>query len=222
MRHLIGIALAVVMVAVLFFAGAWGYLRLLRLPAPPVPSSGLPAGGGSLLSNGAVLTALAAMAGTAVLAGILVGVPRISPLAAGLPGLLLIAWTGLYMASGRRAVALIPLKYQAFGAGFEAMLFDGVLAVAGLAMIVPVFVPSRWRAREHPSESAAAEAEVSEFVPSLGEAAEPAGAGEPEPMTQSLPARPPLPVRRPLHARRPAQAQPPWAAQPAPWPPPAP
>jgi hypothetical protein len=34
-----------------------------------------------------------------------------------------------------------------FGAGFEAMLFDGVLAAAGLAMIIPMFVPSRWRRR---------------------------------------------------------------------------
>ncbi len=34
MRHRIGIVLAVIMTGVLFFPGAWGYLRLLRLPAP--------------------------------------------------------------------------------------------------------------------------------------------------------------------------------------------
>src|SRR5437763_801534 len=34
MRHRIGIVLAIVMAGVLFFAGSWGYLRLLRLPAP--------------------------------------------------------------------------------------------------------------------------------------------------------------------------------------------
>jgi hypothetical protein len=32
MRHRIGMVLAVIMTAVLFFPGAWGYLRLLRLP----------------------------------------------------------------------------------------------------------------------------------------------------------------------------------------------
>jgi hypothetical protein len=82
-----------------------------------------------------------------LLAGILMVVPMISPLAAGLPGLALLAWTGLYLFSVRRAVQYIPLKSQTYGTGFEALLFDGVLALAGLAMIVPLFVPSRWRSR---------------------------------------------------------------------------
>jgi len=147
MRHRIGIVLAVVMTGVLFFPGAWGYLRLLRLPAPADQLSDLPAGGGSLVSEHHVLLALAAVAGTALLAGILVAAPRISPLAAGLPGLLLLGWTGLYLASVRQAVDLIPLRSDPFGAGFEAMLFNGVLGAAGLALIVPMFVPSRWRTR---------------------------------------------------------------------------
>ena len=145
MRHRIGIVLAVVMTGVLFFPGAWGYLRLLRVPAPSDQLSGLPAGGGSLISEHHVLLALAAVAGTALLAAILVAVPRVSPLAAGLPGLLLLGWTGLYLASVRQAVDLIPLRADPFGAGFEAMLFNGVLGAAGLALIVPMFVPSRWR-----------------------------------------------------------------------------
>jgi len=145
MRHRIGIVLAVIMTGVLFFPGAWGYLRLLRLPAPADQLSGLPAGGGSLISEHHVLLALAAVAGTALLTGILVAAPRVSPLAAGLPGLLLLGWTGLYLASVRQAVDLIPLRSDPFGAGFEAMLFNGVLGAAGLAMIVPMFIPSRWR-----------------------------------------------------------------------------
>jgi hypothetical protein len=148
MRHRIGIVLAVIMAAVLFFPGAWGYLRLLRLPAPGDQLSNLPAGGGSLLSYHHVLLALAAIVGTFLLAGILVAVPRISPLAAGLPGLLLIGWTALYLVSVRQAVDLIPLRADPFGAGFEAMLFNGILGAAGLAMIIPMFVPSRWRARQ--------------------------------------------------------------------------
>jgi hypothetical protein len=147
MRHRIGIVLAVIMTGALFFSGAWGYLRLLRLPAPADQLSGLPAGGGSLISEHRVLFALAAVAGPALLAGILVAVPRISPLAAGLPGLLLLGWTGLYLVSVRQAADLIPLRADPFGAGFEAMLFNGVLGAAGLAMIVPMFVPSRWRTR---------------------------------------------------------------------------
>ena len=146
MRHQIGIILAVIMTGVLFFAGGWGYLQLLRLPAPAGQLSQLPAGGGSLLSENNVLFALAALAGTGLLAGILIAVPQISPLAAGLPGLLLLGWTGLYLVSVRQGVDLIPLRSDPFGAGFEAMLFNGILGAAGMAMIVPMFVPSRWRA----------------------------------------------------------------------------
>jgi len=147
MRHRIGIVLAVIMTAELFFPGAWGYLRLLRLPAPADQLSGLPADGGSLISEHHVLLALVAVAGTALLAAILVAVPWISPLAAGLPGLLLLGWTGLYLASVRQGVDLIPLRSDPFGAGFEAMLFNGVLGAAGLAMVVPMFIPARWRTR---------------------------------------------------------------------------
>jgi hypothetical protein len=148
MRHRIGIVLAVIMAGALFFIGAWGYLRLLRLPGPADQLSDLPAGGGSLLSYHHVLLALAAVVGTFLLAGILIVVPRISPLAAGLPGLLLLGWTALYLVNVRQAVDLIPLRADPFGAGFEAMLFNGILAALGLALILPMFVPSRWRTRQ--------------------------------------------------------------------------
>ena len=145
MRHIAGIALAIVAALVVFFAGGWGYLRLLRVPAANGSLAGLPAGGGSLIGNHNVLAALAALLATGLVVGIVIAVPRISPLAAGLPGLALLALTGLYLASVRHAVQLIPLRTRTFGVGFEAMLMDGVLALAGLAMVIPLFVPSRWR-----------------------------------------------------------------------------
>lgn len=74
-------------------------------------------------------------------------VPWVSPLAAGLPGLALLALTGLYLARVHQAVQLIPLRTRPYGLGFEALLFNGLLAAAGLAMVVPLFVPSRWRRR---------------------------------------------------------------------------
>jgi hypothetical protein len=132
-----------------FFAASWGYLKLLIGPAG---LGRLPAGGGSLLHNHAVLEGFGILLGVGLLAGLLMAVPRISPLAAGLPGLALLAWTGLYLFSVRHAVQYIPLKSRAYGMGFEALLFDGVLALAGLAMVVPLFVPSRWRGRREVSE----------------------------------------------------------------------
>jgi hypothetical protein len=138
MRHVTGVALAVGLAAAVFFAASWGYLKLLpgRVTAPA---------GGSLIHDHAVVQGFAALLAVGLLAGILIAVPAISPLAAGLPGLALLAWTGLYLASTRRAVQYIPLKSHAYGAGFEDLLFGGLLAMAGLVMVIPLFVPSRWR-----------------------------------------------------------------------------
>jgi hypothetical protein len=133
------------MTTVMFFAGTWGYLQLLRVPGPGGHPLALPVGGGSLLGNGSVLLAFAAVLATGVLAGVLAAVPRVSPLASGLPGLLLVGWTGLYLSSVRRATEIIPLRSHSFGAGWEVLLVNGVLGAAGLAMVVPMFVPSRWR-----------------------------------------------------------------------------
>ena len=112
MRHLTGIVLAIVMTAALFCAATWGYVRFLA------QSSRLPAGA-SLLSDHHALFALGALAGTGLLAGILIAAPRISPLAAGLPGLLLLGLSVLYLVSVRRADELIPLRSHVFGAGLR-------------------------------------------------------------------------------------------------------
>ena len=194
MRHLYGMALASVMTLVMFFAGAWGYERLLRLPAPTGSTAALPAGGGSLLSSHAVLYAVAAVAATGVLAGILVAAPRISPLAAGLPGLLLIGWTALYLYRVQPATDLIPLKSYAFGAGWEALLFNGILAAVGLAMIVPLFIPSRWRLRQDDMTDAEA-GETSDYIADLKRTASSAAP------TQFIPAGFSAPAARPPAVR---------------------
>jgi hypothetical protein len=145
MRHLLGVMGAIALAAAVFFAAGWGYQRLLRIPVVNGGASTLPAQGGELLHDTNVLYAFAAVAGTGLLAGIFIAVRRVSPLAAGLPGLALIAWTVVYGFSVRRAVHYIPLRGDTYGAGFEAMLMNGVLAAAGLALVVPLFIPSRWR-----------------------------------------------------------------------------
>jgi hypothetical protein len=154
------------MIAVMFFAGAWGYLQLLRLPIPPGQATPLPAGGASLLSNSTAMLALAALVATAVLAGVLAVVPWFSPLASGLPGVLLLAWTGLYLASVRRAVEFIPLRSHSFGAGWEGLLFNGILAAAGAVMIFPMFIPSRWRERR-PAESDAFTSDMDDYLAAM-------------------------------------------------------
>ena len=157
MRHLYGIALASITTLALFFGGAWGYARLLALSPLSGKTSALPAAGGSLLSNANVLYALAPLVATGLLIGIGVAAPWISPLASGLPGLLLIGWTALYLTSVSHATELIPLQSHAFGAGWEALLYSGTLGALGLVMIIPLFVPSRWRRRRDEVETVEAD-----------------------------------------------------------------
>ena len=134
MRHVFGLVLALVMFAAVFVGAGWGVAKLTSLHA-----SGL-----SLTSPHGVI-ALAALVGVGLLLGVLLAVPAVSPLAAGLPGLVLLGWTALLAVSARRAAQLIPLHGHSFAAGFDTMLTSGVLALAGAVMIVPLFVPSRWR-----------------------------------------------------------------------------
>jgi hypothetical protein len=135
-RHVFGVVLALVMFAAVFVGAGWAVEKLTSLRAS----------GGSLTSPHGVI-ALAALVAVGLLLGILLAVPAISPLAAGLTGLVLLGWTALLAVSERRAIRLVPLHAHSFAVGFGAMLTSGVLALAGAAMIVPLFVPSRWRRR---------------------------------------------------------------------------
>jgi hypothetical protein len=154
MRHLYGLALAVLWAVAVFFAAAWGYMLVSRgieasiavsSGRPSADGGGLPAAGGSLFQNGHVMAGGVTLLAVGLATGLLMMIPWVSPLAAGLPGLVLVAWTALYVSDVGEAVRLIPLKSRDFGAGFESLLFTGLLGAVGLAMIVPLFIPSRWR-----------------------------------------------------------------------------
>jgi hypothetical protein len=140
MRHLYGVALAVIMAAAVFFAASWGFLRIRDTAIMAVPS-------GSLLHYHTILQGGGALLGVGLLLGMLMVIPWVSPLASGLPGLALLAWTGLYLMDVKEAFRFIPLKKYTYGAGFEDLLTTGLLAAVGLAMVVPLFIPSRWRTR---------------------------------------------------------------------------
>jgi hypothetical protein len=133
MRHLIGLILGLVLAAAVFFAGGWGAEHVSALAGHSV---GLPSRTG--------LIGLAAMLGAGLLLGILLAVPAVSPLATGLPGLVLLGWTALLAVSSHRALAWIPLQGHTFGAGFRVLLLSGTLGLLGMAMIVPMFLPARW------------------------------------------------------------------------------
>ena len=85
MRHLVGVVLAIVLAAAVFFAASWGYLKLLIGPAG---LGALPGGGGSLLHNHAVLEGFGALLGVGLIAGLLIAVAADLPARgrAGRPG----------------------------------------------------------------------------------------------------------------------------------------
>ena len=135
MRHLIGFILAIALGAALFFGAGWGFTHLTSLAAQ-----------GTGLTSPTGLMALSALAATGLFLGIVIAVRAISPLAPGLPGLVLLAWSALLAVREHQALRWIPLPDHSFGASYRALLVSGVLALLGAAMIVPLFLPSRWRA----------------------------------------------------------------------------
>jgi hypothetical protein len=154
MRHLYGVGLAVLLAAAVFFGAAWGFTLVVdgtgasasaNSGQPASVGGGLPAGGGSLFLNVHVMGGGGILLAVGLAAGLLMVLPRVSPLAAGLPGLVLVAWTVLYVTNVREGIKLIPFTSHGYGTGFEILLMNGLLGLAGMAMIVPLFIPSRWR-----------------------------------------------------------------------------
>jgi hypothetical protein len=140
MRHFTGFILAIVMSAALFFGACWGIARMLALHGA---GSGL--GPAHVLRSVHGLEAVGAVLGAGLLLGILLVVPRVSPLAAGLPGLVLLAWSGLLIAHSSYTLRYLPLPGTSESTGLVYLLTHGVLAMLGAAMIIPLLVPSRWR-----------------------------------------------------------------------------
>jgi hypothetical protein len=142
MRHLMGLLLGIALLAALFFAGGWGVNRIIALRGPVTG-----AGAAHALTTPAGLFAVGAVAGTGLLIGIFLTVPRVSPLATGLPGLVLLGWSALMVQHSKNTLRYLPLPGSQFTAGTTYLLFNGVLALLGMAMLIPLFLPSRWRRR---------------------------------------------------------------------------
>ncbi len=139
MRHVTGFFLALAAAAALFFGGGWGVARFNDILA----AHGLrDAAAWTNLHN---VLPLAALLGTGLFIGILVSVRRVSALAPGLPGLALIGWSALVILRGRTALTYIPMSGSHYATGFATMLSSGALMLVGAVLIIPLFMPSRWR-----------------------------------------------------------------------------
>jgi ABC-type branched-subunit amino acid transport system permease subunit len=113
-------------------------------------AQGNPAGGQQLW------IALGAMAAVGLVVGLVVA-GRVSPIATFIPSMVLLAWTVVYALDMNRALSLVPdqpsmheIVRQA-ATGSRTLLTSGVYALLGVALFIPVLMPSRW-SRGHDDE----------------------------------------------------------------------
>ncbi|HYK31338.1 MAG TPA: hypothetical protein VEV63_05220 [Streptosporangiaceae bacterium] len=141
-RHLVGLLLALGVLAMLFFGTAWSVGRIVVLRGTVTAL-----GTENALTSTRGLIAVGVLVATGLVLGIFLAVPAISPLATGLPGLILLGWSALVVIHSRYAVRYLPMPGSHFTTGLTYLLFNGVLGLIGAAMIIPMLVPSRWRSR---------------------------------------------------------------------------
>lgn len=146
MRHFFGLLLGVVVAAALLLGGGWASQEAVRGAAQSVDPA----------KDTRMLIALGVMAVVGLLLG-LVLVGRVSPLATFVPSMALLAWTVVYVLDVSRAASLVPsgpsvqAELLQAGRGMLMLLSTGVYALLGVALFLPVLMPSRW-ARPEPDE----------------------------------------------------------------------
>lgn len=138
LRHFVGLLIGLVVTGVLLIGGGWAVQQALASTTPP---------GGQKL-----WIALGAMALIGLVLGLVVA-GRVSPLATFVPSMVLLAWTVVYALDMNRALSLIPSQASAnqivrdAAFGDKTLLTTGVYALLGVALFIPVLMPSRWSRR---------------------------------------------------------------------------
>jgi hypothetical protein len=139
MRHFFGLLLGVVIAAALLLGGGWASQETVRGAAQNLDPA----------KDSRILIAIGVMAVVGLLVG-LVLIGRVSPLATFVPSMVLLAWTVVYVLDVSRAAGLAPTgpSVQAdlaqAGQGMLNLLSTGVYGMLGVALFVPVLMPSRW------------------------------------------------------------------------------
>jgi hypothetical protein len=142
MRHVLGLVIGAVVTAVVLFGSGWASQDAVRGAVTVVAPVG----------NSHTLIGLGVMAVVGLVVGLVLA-GRISPLAAFVPSMVLLAWTVVYALDVTRAMDLAPAgaSVQAdvaqAGRGMQALVSSGVYGLLGVALFVPVLMPSRWAPR---------------------------------------------------------------------------
>ncbi|GAA4082409.1 hypothetical protein [Nonomuraea soli] len=144
-RHFAGLLVGLVVSAILLGGGGWAVYQATAsaLASPP---GGRP-----------MWIALGAMAAVGLVLGLVMS-GRISPLATFVPSMVLLAWTVVYVLDINRALSFIPKEpsvhqlLREAGLGNQTLLTTGVYALLGVALFLPVLMPSRWARRDEDLE----------------------------------------------------------------------
>jgi uncharacterized oligopeptide transporter (OPT) family protein len=141
MRHIFGLLLGVVVAVSLLLGGGWASQEAVRGAAQNLDPA----------KDTRMLIAIGVMAAAGLLLGLVLA-GRVSPLAAFVPSLALLAWTVVYVLDVSRAAGLAPTdvsmqpELAEAGQGMLTLLSTGVYGLLGIALFVPVLMPSRWAA----------------------------------------------------------------------------
>lgn len=147
MRHFFGLLLGVVVAAALLVGGGWASQEAVRGAVQNVDP----------VRDTRMLIALGVMVVVGLLLG-LVLVTRVSPLSTFVPSMALLAWTVVYLLDVSRAASLVPTgpsvhaELLQAGRGALTLLSTGVYALLGIALFLPVLMPSRWSRPEREEE----------------------------------------------------------------------
>ncbi|MEO3801462.1 hypothetical protein [Nonomuraea sp. B1E8] len=136
-----GLLIGVVVTAAVLAGGGWAVQQAAGNSVATAPDSQT------------LWIALGSMAAVGLVVGLVVA-GRVSPLATFLPSMVLLAWTVVYALDVNRALSFVPAEpsmhqlVREAGAGARTLLTTGVFALLGVALFIPVLMPSRWSRRD--------------------------------------------------------------------------
>lgn len=144
MRHVFGFVFGFLVAGILLLGTGWATQGAVRRPEDAV----------ALLGHTPVLVGLGAMGAVGLVFGLVLA-GRVSPMAVFVPSIVLLCWTVVYVLDVDRALSLVPdapglpPDLLRAGQGMQTLLTSGVYAMMGIALFIPVLMPSRWARPEH-------------------------------------------------------------------------
>lgn len=141
MRHVLGFVLGVLLAPALVYGAGWGFARA---------GAALDPVGQTVTDRTELYGAFALMAAVGLVAGVVMVARWASPLATLIPALVLLGWSGYFVADPGKALEL-PGKVPPAGeldTALQLLLTSGVFALLGVALLMPAWQPRRWRRRD--------------------------------------------------------------------------